>query len=77
MIVILNKKLFIIRVVYLTHSNNGLKSYLFTLVNNFLPFLRRFLIVLRPWGVAIRALKPDTFKIECRLLFESVRFAIS
>ena len=37
---------------------------------------RRFLIVLRPCGVAIRVLKPDTFKIEYRLLFESVRFAI-
>ena len=31
---------------------------------------------MRPCGVAIRALKPDTFKTEYRLLFESVRFAI-
>lgn len=46
------------------------------MANNFLFFFLRFLIVLRPVEVDILALKPDNFKIEYRLLFESVRFDI-
>jgi hypothetical protein len=40
------------------------------------PFLRRFLIVFRPFAVAILARNPDNRKIEVRLLFDNVRFDI-
>jgi len=51
------------------------KNYL-GIDNNFLPFLRRFLIVLRPLEVDIRVRKPESFKIEYLLLLESVFFDI-
>ena len=38
------------------------KNYL-GIDNSFLPFLRRFLIVLRPLEVDIRVRKPESFKI--------------
>ena len=46
------------------------------MVKFFRPFLRRFEIVFRPCGVAIRALNPETLRTEYRPLLESVLFAI-
>ena len=40
------------------------------------PFLRRFLIVFLPCGVAILARKPEIRRIEYRLLFDKVCFVI-
>jgi len=40
------------------------------------PFFRRLRIVFRPSAVDIRALKPDSFKTEYRLLFDNVFFDI-
>ena len=40
------------------------------------PFFLLVRIVLRPCGVDIRALNPETFSTEYRLLFESVCFVI-
>ena len=56
------------------NSNN--KNYQWFKANFLRPFLRRFLIVLRPAAVAILARKPDNRKIETRLLFDNVRFVI-
>ena len=40
------------------------------------PFFRRFLIIVLPLGVEIRARNPDTFNIEKRVLLDRVCFVI-
>ena len=55
--------------------------YLFKIIANYFdrrarPLARRALITLRPFLVAMRARKPDNFKIEYRDLFDNVRFVI-
>ena len=77
----INDKLFISKIFLLFQKPVNFESNLFTLVYRwtarfFRPFLRRLRIVFRPCAVAMRVRKPASFKIEYRLLFESVFFDI-
>ena len=56
------------------NSNNS-KNYFWT-ASLLRPLFRRILIVFRPCVVDMRARNPDNFKIEYRVLLESVRFVI-